>query len=650
MNDFIKTLLSLSLSGSIIALILLSLKPILKYRIPKAIQYYMWIIILLRLLLPLSLPGSIMNAVFSEESIINSETNYTSISETTNIDTVDLPPVFNSPPNKNVYNTATSKNSLKFNYKYITLLWLIGFLATITINLFGYVRFIRYVNKTNLPAKSEEVDTLFKLSKKDWLKLYRNPFISTPMLIGIVKPRIIIPDIEFDKEQLTNILLHELTHLKRFDIVIKWFTMLTVAIHWFNPVVYLIRKEIDNACELACDEAVIKNLSDKDKQSYGNTLIYVVSKYKEAPLGMLQAKMCEEKKTLKERLTSIMKYNKKPKIIILLSIVLLLSIVAGSLALGAFNGKSSNKNNGEKQIENKYEVYKNDKYGFSLNIPESFSQYVNIDENNEENVIYFRYKEISRDYPLMGHVGRIEVYDKEQYPTKEDLKDKEDMYNFKILGESDTFYFGWAYATDLQVPQEKNELLEKFRELEREFENVIESFKVHNAEVKPDENEESAPQTDGSHIEYSLIYKNNVIRLGDWDTNNNIEDIFGTPKEQNIEILGPGSDTFIGTYKKVMKYDNIEFTLFSPKDNGKSFWITEMLVKDNSIKTYDSIAIGASLQELKSTYSDIKVFPDGRTDINNCAYILDRVDFYKLMKFEVKNGKVEEIKLYIEIP
>ncbi|MEN2773525.1 M56 family metallopeptidase [Acetivibrio clariflavus] len=650
MNDFIKTLLSLSLSGSIIALILLSLKPILKYRIPKAIQYYMWGIILLRLLLPLSLPGSIMNAVFSEERVINSETNYTSISETTNIDTVDLPPVFNSLPDKNVYNTATSKNSLKFNYKCITLLWLIGFLATLVINLFGYARFIRYVNKTNLPAKPEEVNTLFKLSKKDWLKLYRNPFISTPMLIGVVKPRIIIPDIEFDKDQLNNILLHELTHLKRFDIVIKWFTMLTVAIHWFNPVVYLIRKEIDNACELACDEAVIKNLSDKDKQSYGNTLIYVVSKYKEAPLGMLQAKMYEEKKTLKERLTSIMKYNKKPKIIIFLSIVLLLSIVAGSLALGAFNGKSSNKNNGEKQIENKYEVYKNDKYGFSLNIPESFSQYVNIDENNEENVIYFRYKEISRDYPLMGHVGRIEVYDKEQYPTKEDLKDKEDMYNFKILGESDKFYYGWAHATDLQVPQEKNELLEKFRELEREFENVIESFKVHNAEVKPDENEESAPQTDGSHIEYSLIYKNNVIRLGDWDTNNNIEDIFGTPKEQNIEILGPGSDTFIGTYKKVIKYDNIEFTLFSPKDDGKSFWITEILVKDNSIKTYDGIAIGASLQELKSTYSDIKVFPDGRTDINNCAYILDRVDFYKLMKFEVKNGKVEEIKLYIEIP
>lgn len=181
-------------------------------------------------------------------------------------------------------------------------------------------------------------------------------------------------------------------------------------------------------------------------------------------------------------------------------------------------------------------------------------------------------------------------------------------------------------------------------------EKEIESLKEPNTEVKPDEKEESAPQTDELHMEYSLIYKNNVIRLGDWDTNNNIEDIFGTPKEQNIEILGPNSDTLNGSYKKVMKYDNIEFTLFSPKDNGKSFWITEILVKDNSIKTFDGIAIGASLQELKSTYNDLVVFPDGRTDINNCGYVLDRVDRYKLLRFEVKDGKVEGIKLYVDIP
>lgn len=57
-----------------------------------------------------TLPGSIMNSVFSEEHRINTETKYTYISETKNIDTPDLP-IFNSPPEKNVYNNATSKAS-----------------------------------------------------------------------------------------------------------------------------------------------------------------------------------------------------------------------------------------------------------------------------------------------------------------------------------------------------------------------------------------------------------------------------------------------------------------------------------------------------------------------------------------------------------
>jgi beta-lactamase regulating signal transducer with metallopeptidase domain len=644
MNDFIKTLLSLSLSGSIIALIVFFLKPILKYRIPKWIQYYIWVVILLRLILPFSLPGSVMNSVFSEERNLNSKINHATFSKTTNINTTDLP-VLTSPMEQDVYNNTGNKNSLYLYHKYLIPVWLLGLLVTLMINLLGYMKFIRFVNKTNLPAKLEEVHTLFKLSKKNGVQLYRNPFISTPMLIGVVKPRIIIPAIDFDQEQLNNILLHELTHLRRFDIVIKWLTMLSVAIHWFNPVVYLIKREIDNACELACDEGVIKNLSNKDKQSYGDTLMYVVSEYKEAPLGVLQAKMYEEKKTLKERLTSIMKHNKKSKIIILLSVVLLVSIVIGGLVLGAFNGIT---NNVENEIGNKYEVYKNDKYGFSLNIPEDFSRHINIDENTEENVIYFRYKEISKYYPHMGHVGRIEVYSKDQHPTKEDFKDQEIMYNLKIIGESDKFYFGWAHATDLQVPYEKNELLEKFRELESDFDSVIESFMVYDVKVESDEKEEGNSQIDKSALEYSLVFDNKVITLGSWDTN--IEDIFGKPQWQNTEILGPESDTFAGSHRKVMKYDNIEITLFSPRDNGKSFWIMEMDVKDTSVKTWSGISLGSSLQDLKSAYSDLKIFPDGRTDINNCGYILDKVDRYKLMKFEVKDGKVEAISLYIEIP
>lgn len=94
------------------------------------------------------------------------------------------------------------------------------------------------------------------------------------------------------------------------------------------------KKEINNVCELACDEAVIRNLNTSEKQAYGDTLISVVfeSKY---PIGVLQATMSEDKKKLKERLVAIMKHSKKSKVIILLSGVLLFTIIFGAIYLGA---------------------------------------------------------------------------------------------------------------------------------------------------------------------------------------------------------------------------------------------------------------------------------------------------------------------------
>lgn len=123
--------------------------------------------------------------------------------------------------------------------------------------------------------------------------------------------------------------------------MVKWVTMIAASIHWFNPFIYLIKKEINHACELACDEAVIKNLSSSEKQAYGDTLISVVAEHK-YPLGVLQATMCEEKKSLKKRLISIMNYSKKSKPVIIFSAILLVFIILGALYLGAGVGVGKN--------------------------------------------------------------------------------------------------------------------------------------------------------------------------------------------------------------------------------------------------------------------------------------------------------------------
>lgn len=61
--------------------------------------------------------------------------------------------------------------------------------------------------------------------------------------------------------------------MKRRDIFIKWLLIFAGAMHWFNPLVYYVRREMNKACELACDESVIKKFDMSEMQQYGDTLI-----------------------------------------------------------------------------------------------------------------------------------------------------------------------------------------------------------------------------------------------------------------------------------------------------------------------------------------------------------------------------------------
>jgi beta-lactamase regulating signal transducer with metallopeptidase domain len=263
---------------------------------------------------------------------------------------------------KGVYNTDTDHSRYfrdVFN-QYTLYLWLIGVIIALTVNLTGYLRFAKNLKQANKPATDEETQLLVSLAKGRNVRLKRNHFISTPLLMGILRPRIIIPDINLNEGELKNILLHELSHLRRFDIGVKWLTMIAASIHWFNPIMYFIKREINHACELACDEAVIKDFNSVEKQAYGDTLIAVVAEHK-YPRGVLQATMCEEKRSLKERLLAVMNHNnKKSRFVIFFSVVLLGAITFGAIYLGAvsFDNKISYKEVPLEQIVPNEEIQK----------------------------------------------------------------------------------------------------------------------------------------------------------------------------------------------------------------------------------------------------------------------------------------------------
>jgi beta-lactamase regulating signal transducer with metallopeptidase domain len=368
-NEITNLVLSLSLSGSILAVVIFALKPFIKHKLAQSIQYYIWLIVLFRLLLPFSFEGSIMNNVFYGEQkskeisspsiVLPINGTNKSLSELTNSSSI-VPTVQQNVANGDYKGDTDHSRYFKNLFEqYALYLWIMGVIITLTVNLAGYARFLKYLKQANTMATDHENLVLTSLAKGRKVSLVRNHFISTPLLIGVLRPCIIIPDINFNENQLKNILLHELSHLRRFDIGVKWLTMIATSIHWFNPIMYFIKKEINHACELACDEAVIKDFNASEKQDYGDTLISVVAEHK-YPLGVLQATLCEEKRSLTERLIAIMNPNKRSRFVIILSVAVLGAIIFGAVYLGAvsFDKKISYKEVALEQNVSKGEIQK----------------------------------------------------------------------------------------------------------------------------------------------------------------------------------------------------------------------------------------------------------------------------------------------------
>ena len=120
-----------------------------------------------------------------------------------------------------------------------------------------------------------------------------------------------------------------------------------------------------------------------------------------------------------------------------------------------------------------------------------------------------------------------------------------------------------------------------------------------------------------------------------------------TPLEEKTEKLGPTSDTFAGSYVKKIIFSGIEFQMFSPKDNGNSFYILSMDLTGQNFSTKRGIKIGDTLEKLNETYPEIEPILDGREDSNNRGYKIEE-GAYNYLTFEVKEGVIINIKIYHE--
>lgn len=350
MNLVLKVFLSMSFSGALLILALLCCKRLLKDKISRQWQYYIWLVVILRLLLPFGPEINLMGKLYqSVDQIIIRAAPISEVQSALNAPGDVIAPAASFNSDTQNANSPTEKSTAEHPFQDIVtllmnhmwLIWLAAALGMLIRKATIYQSFLRYISAGLTPVS--DLGILDRLSAateragvKKSVELCVNPLISSPMLIGFFHPCIVLPSVEIPAEDFQYIVLHELTHYKRLDIFYKWLVQITVCLHWFNPLVYLMEREITKACEFSCDEAVLAKIGCDNRQDYGKTLLdamAAVGKYTESPGAVT---LSENKQLLKERLGAIMNFKKKSKTIRLLTGALSLCVMLGAAFVGVY--------------------------------------------------------------------------------------------------------------------------------------------------------------------------------------------------------------------------------------------------------------------------------------------------------------------------
>ncbi|MBP5295328.1 MAG: peptidase M56 BlaR1, partial [Lachnospiraceae bacterium] len=218
--------------------------------IPRRILVFLWAVPFLRMCFPLGI-----NSKYSLLTLISKFTTRTvTVSKPSN--SIELS-VTNTLMQADSYSPFTFKDNLVSNiFAVAGLIWIIGALAIIIALTILYVGTKREI--------------------KDATPISKNIFISgkvvSPAVYGIFRPKIILPE-SYSERDLTYILQHERTHIRRADNLWRLLGFMAAAIHWFNPFSWIFLKAFLSDLELACDESAVARYSTDERKAYATALL-----------------------------------------------------------------------------------------------------------------------------------------------------------------------------------------------------------------------------------------------------------------------------------------------------------------------------------------------------------------------------------------
>jgi len=289
--------LNLSIKAGWLVLAVLLLRLLLK-KAPKWIHVALWGIVALRLIIPFSFE-SVFSLVPSAETVSSQMMTYegTQLHEHAYLDFVSNPAYADNISIELTQSVDRVQNAMML----MTLIWLPGIAAML---LYTVISYLRLRNK---------VSTAILLRDN----VYQSENVGSPFVLGLVAPKIYIP-FKVEDKSIDHVIAHEQAHIRRKDHLWKPLGFLLLTIHWFNPVMWLAYVLLCRDIELACDEKVVRELSDEQRADYSQALLNCsVNRWAIAacPLAFGEA-------GVKERVKSVLNYKKPAFWIIVVAIVL----------------------------------------------------------------------------------------------------------------------------------------------------------------------------------------------------------------------------------------------------------------------------------------------------------------------------------------
>ena len=190
---------------------------------------------------------------------------------------------------------------------------------------------------------SPELENIFQRTKdelriKKPVKLICSQLCDSPMTIGVFKSTILFPTsdkLNLGENDNKYILKHELVHIKNKDLLLKFLSLAALAIHWYNPICYLLYFELRNICEIKCDYDIIKGTDDTQRQRYSHLIIDLASasggKQDEFAVGLVNSNA-----TLLKRRILEMKKARKTTRPVLAFVAMFLIFVLGAITAFAY--------------------------------------------------------------------------------------------------------------------------------------------------------------------------------------------------------------------------------------------------------------------------------------------------------------------------